>query len=196
VTLDWRSKCRRRAGSLLAGRLQLGAAAGAALIALAMTPAGAGAAPIVQHLPFSATNPDDNLCGIEGSSVISGRDNVQQFANGRLKDEGRSKYVFTATATRKSVEINAAFQHTFGAPISVSPDGSETFVESYKGLPAQVKLPRGRMLLRDAGDVKLLTTIDADGNLVSVTPLAENGPHPIADSDGGLLCNVVIAALT
>ena len=78
----------------------------------------------------------------------------------------------------------------------MSPDGSETFVESYKGLPALVKLPRGRMLLRDAGDVKLLTTIDADGNLVSVTPLAEHGPHPIADSDGALLCSVVTAALT
>jgi hypothetical protein len=169
---------------------------GVALLAVMLTAARASAAPIVQHLPFSGTNPTDNLCGIDGASVVTGLDNIQAFTDGRLQDQGTSKYVFTATLTGKSVEIDTAFRHTFGAPLIVNPDGSETFVESYKGLPALIKLPNGMTLARDAGDVNLLTTIDAEGNLVSVTLLAENGPHPIADSDGALACDVIVPALT
>ncbi len=45
-----------------------------------------GAAPLVNrfHGTFSDTFPD-NICGIDGTTVVSGMDNIQEFADGNLQ---------------------------------------------------------------------------------------------------------------
>jgi hypothetical protein len=179
---------RRRVG-LLAGL----AAAGA----LSVFASSASAAPIVDHFhaTFSEVNPTDDLCGIDGSSVTNGMDNVQVFADGTVKDQGSSDYVFTSATTGKSVEIFFAQQFAQTLEV-VNPDGSMTFIATTKGLPEKIKLPNGPVLSRDAGNVTFLNTFDADGNFLSQTVVDVKGPHPDLASGFTLMCDVIIPALS
>src|SRR5512132_188355 len=118
---------------------------------LALMASGTAAAPLVEqfHGTFSETFPD-NLCGIDGTSVVSGMDNIQVFADGTFKDEFRLNQTFTSAATGKSVLLFAANQFVGTGPID-NGDGTVTFVSTFKGLPEKIKLPNGRVLSRDAG---------------------------------------------
>jgi len=169
----------------------------AATILVALLASSAGAAPPVQqfHGKFSDVNPTDNQCGIAGSSYDSGMDNIQVFADGTFKDEFTLKYVFTSDATGKSFEIHVAQQMTSTLEV-VNPDGSMTFIDTFKGLPEQIKIPNGPQLSRDAGNVTFLDTFDASGNFLSRTVVDEKGPHPDLDSDFSLFCDVIVPALT
>ncbi len=169
----------------------------AAALLMALMASSAAAAPIVQefHGTFSDTNPNDNLCGIAGSSVDSGMDNIQVFADGTFKDQFTFQYYFTASGSGKTVEIFVAQQFTSVGP-TVNPDGTLTFADTFKGLPETLKLPNGPIISRDAGNVTFLDTFDADGNFISRTIASEQGPHPDLDSDFALFCDVIVPALT
>jgi hypothetical protein len=177
-------------------RFALGVLAGALFLAwMAST---AGAAPLVDrfHGTFSDTF-QDNICGIDGTSVVNGMDNIQVFADGTFKDEFRLNQVFTSAATGKSVVLFAANQFVGDGPPIDNGDGTITFVSTFKGLPEKVKLPNGRVLLRDAGFVSFNDTFDATtGDFLGTTISPENGPHPDLDSDGALFCDVIVPALS
>jgi hypothetical protein len=169
----------------------------AGMVVVGLLASGAGAARIVQqfHGTFSDVNPVDNQCGIAGSSYDSGMDNIQVFADGTFKDQFTLKYVFTSDATGKSFEIHVAQQQTSTLE-TVNPDGSMTFVDTFIGLPEQIKIPHGPVLSRDAGNVTFLDTFDADGNFLSRTVVDEKGPHPDLDSDFTLFCDVIVPAIS
>jgi hypothetical protein len=164
---------------------------------LALMASTAGAAPLVNrfHGTFSETFPD-NICGIDGTTVVSGMDNIQEFADGTFKDEFRQNYVFTSAATGKSVLLFVAQQFTGTGPID-NGDGTITFVSTFKGLPEKIKLPNGRVLSRDAGFVSFNDTFDATtGEFLGETISPENGPHPDLDSGFTLFCDVIVPALS
>jgi len=168
---------------------------GALLLASAASTA--GAAPLTDrfHGTFSDTFPD-NICGIDGTSVVNGMDNIQVFADGTFKDQFRINQVFTSAATGKSVLLFAADQNVFVGPID-NGDGTVTFTNTFKGLPEQIKLPNGRVLSRDAGFVTFNDTFDATtGDFLGETISPENGPHPDLDSGFTLFCDVVVPALS
>jgi hypothetical protein len=73
----------------------------------------AAAAPVVEqfHGTFSDTFAD-NICGIDGASVVNGMDNIQGFANSTFKDQFRQNVVFTSAATGKSALLFVAQQFT------------------------------------------------------------------------------------
>jgi hypothetical protein len=170
----------------LAGALLLGSIA-----------ASAAAAPIVDrfHGTFSETFTGD-LCGIEGTFVINGMDNIQVFADGTFKDEFRQNLVFTSDATQKSVLLFVAQQFVGQGPID-NGDGTVTFLATFKGLPEKLKLPNGQVLLRDAGNVTFRDTFDATtGEFLGETISPENGPHPDLDSGFALFCDVIVPALS
>jgi hypothetical protein len=180
-----------------AGMRRINALAGlVALVVMAVVAPTAAAAPIVErfHDIFSDTNPTDNLCGVDGSSYDNGMDNIQVLGDGTSKDNFRFTYVFTSAATGKSVEIFIA-QPLSGREVA-NPDGSVTFITVFKGLPLTIKLPKGRVLSRDAGNATIATTFDADGNFVSRTVSDEKGPHPLLDGDPALFCDVILPALS
>ena len=157
----------------------------------------AGAAPLVDrfHGTFSDTFPD-NICGIDGTSVVSGMDNIQVFADGTFKDEFRLNQVFTSAATGKSVLLFAANQFVGAGPID-NGDGTVTFTSTFKGLPEKLKLPNGPVLSRDAGFVTFNDTFDATtGDFLGETISPENGPHPDLDSGFTLFCDVIVPALS
>jgi hypothetical protein len=173
----------------------LAALVGALLLASAASTA--GAAPLTDrfHGTFSDTFPD-NICGIDGTSVVNGMDNIQVFADGTFKDQFRINQVFTSTATGKSVLLFAADQNVFVGPID-NGDGTVTFTSTFKGLPEMIKLPNGRVLSRDAGFVTFNDTFDATtGDFLGETISPENGPHPDLDSGFTLFCDVVVPALS
>jgi hypothetical protein len=164
---------------------------------LAFMASSTGAAPLVNrfHGTFSDTFPD-NICGIDGTTVVSGMDNIQEFADGTFKDQFRQNAVFTSAATGKSVEIFVAQQFTGVGPID-NGDGTITFVSTFKGLPEMLKLPNGPVLSRDAGFVSFNDTFDATtGEFLGETISPENGPHPDLDSGFALFCDVIVPALT
>jgi hypothetical protein len=71
-----------------------------------------------------------------------------------------------------------------------------TFVTSYKGLPEKLQTANGPILLRDAGVITFADTFDlATGDFIG-SEVTIRGPHPEADSDFVLFCDVVTAALT
>ena len=168
-----------------------------AALSLALMASSASSAPIVEH--FHGTFSDtfaDNICGIDGTTVVSGMDNIQVFADGTFKDQFRQNYVFTSAATGKSVLLFVAQQFVGTGPID-NGDGTITFVSTFKGLPEKIKLPNGRVLSRDAGFVSFNDTFDATtGDFLGETISPENGPHPDLDSGFTLFCDVIVPALT
>jgi hypothetical protein len=157
----------------------------------------AGAAPLTDrfHGTFSDTSPG-NICGIDGTIVDSGMDNIQVFADGTFKDQFRENLVFTSSATGKSVELFVAEQFTGKGPID-NGNGTLTFINTFKGMPEKLKLPNGRILSRDAGNVSFIIIVDAaTGDLISQTTVGEKGPHPDLDSDFARFCDVIVPALS
>jgi hypothetical protein len=179
------------------GRRRIVALAGlvAVMLMAVMAPGAAAAQPVEQaHDTFSDTNTTDNLCGIDGSSYDNGVDNFAVFADGSSRDEFRLNYVFTSSATGRSVELFVA--QVSAATVDVHPDGSRTYIVTFNGLPEKIRLPNGSVLSRDAGRVIFLDTEDADGNFVSRTLIDESGPHPDLDSDFAIFCDVIVPALS
>jgi hypothetical protein len=147
------------------------------------------------HGTFSETF-GDNICGIDGTSVVNGMDNIQVFADGTFKDQFRVNQVFTSAATGKSVLIFVAQQFVGAGPID-NGDGTVTFTSTFKGLPEKLKLPNGAVLSRDAGYVTFNDTFDATtGDFLGETISPENGPHPDLDSGFALFCDVIVPALS
>jgi hypothetical protein len=168
-----------------------------ASVSLALMASSAASAPLVDrfHGTFSDTFPD-NICGIDGTSVVSGMDNIQVFADGTFKDQFRLNQLFTSAATGKSVLLFAANQFGGTGPTD-NGDGTVTFSSVFKGLPEKIKLPNGRVHSRDAGFVSFNDTFDATtGEFLGETISPENGPHPDLDSGFTLFCDVIVPALS
>jgi hypothetical protein len=172
--------------------------------ALALTLAGSSgafaAAPIVnEHNRFTDTFPDE-LCGIEGTSTISVVDNFRLYADGTFLGTGTFRQVFTAAESGKSVVIFSAGQGSGPAEPIQNPDGTITFIQTYKGLPEKLSILGGPTLLRDAGVVTIASTFrplpNGDLEFVSQTVSGEHGPHPDLASDFELFCEVLVPALT
>ena len=165
--------------------------------ALAGAGVGAASAPVLHtHENFTDTF-DDEICGIAGTSEVRGVDNFTLYADNTFKDNFELQQTFTAAGSGKSIVFHVA-QHVTGndEPID-NGDGTLTFVNTFKGLPEQIKLPNGRVLSRDAGSVTFTLLIDAaTDELISQTVSSEKGPHPDLDSDFEIFCNVVAPALS
>jgi len=171
-----------------------GVAACIAVFAVAMA-SSASAAPIASHFhtALSDSNPNDNVCGIDGSSVVTGTLNVQSFADGTSWAEIHFAYVFTAAASGKSIQISGSDRN--GGITTDNGDGTFTAISTFKGLPQKLSLGNGRTLSRDAGNVTFIQTFDADGNLLSQVLSPLHGPHP-SIADPNLFCDVLVPALT
>ena len=169
----------------------------AAIVAVVMPGSGVAAKPVFHsHENFSDTFAD-NVCGIPGTSVVRGVDNTTVYANNTFKDNFTLTQTFTASASGKSIRIHIANQVTGNDQPIDNGDGTVTFVNTFTGLPEQLKIKNGPVLSRDAGVVTLTQTFDATtGDLVSQTVSGEKGPHPDLDSDFAIFCDVLIPALT
>ena len=198
-----RSSFRLQGGRRLS-RLSLFSVA-AALAAAWLAGVGLAGAPTERsHENFTDTFPDQ-ICGIDGTSTVKGVDNFS-IRGTTFTEHFEVTQVFTATASGKSVVIRVA-QRASGPldPIYVNDNGDGTvtftFLNTFIGLPEQLRILNGPVLLRDAGVVTIASTfiytIATDSYaFVSRSVSGQHGPHPDLASDFEAFCNVLIPALT
>jgi hypothetical protein len=74
--------------------------------------------------------------------------------------------------------------------------GTITFVTSFVGLPEKIQTAQGAVLLRDAGVITFADTFDLETGEFLGSEVTIKGPHPEADSDFVLFCEVITEALT
>ena len=167
------------------------------LAALALAAqAAAGKVVFHSHDNFTDMFPD-NICGIDGTSLVKGVDDSWVYPNNTIKDNFTLDQVFTANASGKSIRIHVAQQLTSQDQPIDNGDGTVTFIDTFKGLPEQLKINNGPLLSRDAGNVTFVRIFDATtGDFISQTVSSEKGPHPDLDSGFSVFCNVLVPALT
>lgn len=197
------AKPARRSGSLAEGgfRWARHTMVRALLIALTMAltvlPGTAlGAKPIEQfHGHFTETFSDE-ICGIPVDVNVVVTDNFFLYADGSFKATGSAKQTFTNPVNGKSVLLSSAGTVTGPPPIVDEEAGTITFLISFKGLPEKIQSAHGRVLLRDAGIITFAETFDlVTGEFIS-SEIIVKGPHPEADSDFTLFCEVISEALS
>ena len=80
--------------------------------------------------------------------------------------------------------------------VAVSGDPAGIHVHDFitRGLPELFKTPHGGVLIRDAGYIVFRATLDGD-TFVGIEIVVNKGPHPEADSDFELFCQIMPEAL-
>lgn len=157
--------------------------------------------PEVAQGNFDETFENVDVCGINVDVRARGSftdhvffDNDGNFE--RFTSTSSVKQTFTAD-NGKSVIVQNAGQFADTDGIIDEAAGTITFVYTYKGLPEQIRTPHGPVLVRDAGVITFADTFDLEtGDFISSEVLVNNGPHPEADSNFELFCEVITAALS
>ena len=171
---------------------------GAAALMLTAAPAGAavGAKPIEQFHDHFTESFSDEICGIPVDTVIVVTDNFFVYEGDSFKATSSFRGTSTNPVNGKSVVISSAGQVSGPPPIVDEEAGTITFLVSFKGLPEKIQTANGPVLLRDAGIITFADTFDLEtGDFIS-SEIIVKGPHPEADSDFTLFCEVISEALT
>jgi hypothetical protein len=170
----------------------------ALVTALVALPAPALAAkPIAQFHDHFTDSFSAEICGIDVDVDLVVTDNFFLYADGTTKDTSSVKQTFTNPENGKSVVVSSAGQITGPPPVVDEEAGTITFLTSFKGLPEKIQTAHGPVLLRDAGIITFADTFDLEtGEFISSETIVNKGPHPEADSDFTLFCEVISGALT
>jgi hypothetical protein len=163
---------------------------------LALPSAALAAAPQVFHSHFTDDFTGGDLCGVTVDGHVVVNITTQLFGDGHAVSTGSVLQTFTNPANGKAVTVSGAGPTIDAAPVVDEQAGTITFTQTYKGLPEKIQTVHGSVLTRDAGIISFvdtfdLTTSDFLGEQVIIT-----GPHPEADADFNLFCQVVVPALT
>jgi hypothetical protein len=177
----------------------IAALCGAAALLLTAAPAGAavGAKPIEQFHDHFTESFSDVICGIPVDVVIVVTDNFFLYEDDSFKDTASFRSTVTNPANGNSVRISSAGQNSGPPPIVDEEAGTITFLTSFKGRPEKIQTANGPVLTRDAGIITFADTFDLEtGDPIASEILVTKGPHPEADSDFTLFCEVITEALT
>jgi hypothetical protein len=180
------------------GRLALVRALLVALVtAFVVFPAPALAAqPIEQFHEHFTESFSDEVCGIAVDVEIVVTNNFFLYADGTFKATGSFQATFTNPETGESVVVSSAGQVTGPPPVVDEEAGTITFMTSFIGLPEKIQTAQGAVLLRDAGVITFADTFDLEtGEFISSEIIVNRGPHPEAESDFTLFCEVISGAL-
>jgi hypothetical protein len=169
----------------------------ASVAALAVVPGTAlGAKPVAQFHDHFTDSFSSEICGIPVDVDLVVTDNFFIYADGSAKDTSSVQQTFTNPVNGKSVVLSNAGLISFPTAIIDEEAGTITFLTSFKGLPEKIQTAGGPVLIRDAGIITFADTFDlVTGDFIS-TEVIVNGPHPEADSDFTLFCQVISGALT
>lgn len=143
----------------------------------------------------------DTFCGIDGQSTVHGVNSLS-FRGDTFTEHLELTQVFTADESGKSIVAHVAQRVTGLADPIVNEDGTLTFINTFQGLPEQIRIPHGPVLSQDAGAVTQAQTYSYDPVTEEYTFISRelsglHGPHPDLLSDFGVFCDDVIApALT
>ena len=156
------------------------------------------AAPLVSHGNVTDSEENVDLCGINvdvsTTAVFTNKLFVDSAGNFRFTETLSVKSTFTAD-NGKSVVIQAANLLIDPGPVIDEVAGTITFTATFKGLPEKISTARGPVLLRDAGLITFSDTFDLNTFEFISSDVVIAGPHPDAESDFVLFCEVITAAL-
>jgi hypothetical protein len=168
----------------------------AVVAAFAVVPGTAlGAKPIAQFHDHFTDSFSGEVCGIAVDIDVVVTDNFFLYADDSFKDTSSATQTFTNPENGESVIVYNAGQVT-GQAIVDEEAGTVTFVTSFIGLPEKIQTANGPVLLRDAGIISFADTFDLETGEFIGSDVTLNGPHPEADSDFELFCEVITGALT
>ncbi len=168
----------------------------AAVVACVLLPAGALAAkPVEQFHDHFTDSFTEDICGIQVNTELVVTDNFFVYADDSFKDTSSVMATFTNPENGQSVVLSNAGQVT-GTAIVDEEAGTISFVTTYEGLPEKIQTAGGPVLLRDAGVISFIDTFDLETGEFISSDVVIKGPHPEADSDFELFCEVMTDALT
>jgi hypothetical protein len=175
------------------------AAVAAATAATAM-PSIAGAEPPDRfHAHFTDTLLDIEVCGITVDIVFDVVITEQAFFDNqgnfdRFMTNVSGRETWTAD-NGKSIRLQYSNQ-VVATEVIDEAAGTITFSDTFRGLPEKIMTRGGPVLTRDAGLITFTATFDLEtGDLIS-EDVSFTGPHPEAESDFTLFCEVITAALS
>jgi hypothetical protein len=157
--------------------------------------------PEITHGSFDDTEEGVDVCGIIVDIHVQGRFTDHVF----FDNEGNfERFMSTSSGTQtltaengKSVVIQFANQFSEPEGIIDEAAGTITFIDTFKGLPEQIRTPHGPVIVRDVGLITFANTFDLETEeFVSQEILVNRGPHPDADSDFELFCEVITDVLS
>ena len=163
-----------------------------------VTAAPAGAAtPQVFHEELNFSFRDIDQCGFTVDSRVQGTHTSQTFVdrsgNVSFQDVAHVVSTLTNVANGKVVYVDSAGRDAYGGPGVVNPDGTITFTDTLTGRDQRVYTSHSSVLLKDAGYLAILDTVDADGNILD-EQLIVHGPHQFA-GDFSAYCDAIAAAI-
>ena len=179
---------------------RLAAAVGAGSVLLLMTLAAAPAAhaadPEVNHFRDVGTDVDPDFCGTGQQIDIAFDIRVTEWLSPNqadFKSTSTGKVTFTNPLTGDTVTLLFAGA-SIGETISGDPEGLHVVEFTVVGLPELFKTPGGGVLTLDAGYIVVQQTFEGD-EFISQETIFVKGPHPQADSDFELFCEIMPEAL-
>jgi hypothetical protein len=168
----------------------------AAVLALAGPSAALGANPDINHFTDSGTDTDTDFCGTGKTVNIAFDVRGTEFFDPKQADfkvTVRGTVLFT-----NPLNGNTVIQHfanlSLDTTVSGDPEGLHTHEFTTIGLPELFRMEHGGVLTRDAGYIVFRDTFDGD-EFISSEIVINRGPHPQADSDFELFCEIMTTAL-
>jgi hypothetical protein len=150
----------------------------------------------VNHFRDVGTDVDPDFCGTGKQVDVEFDVRVTEWF---APHNGDYKSVATGFVTLTNPLTGDAVINRFSGPfwaevVSGDPDGLHVFEVTTKGLAEMFKTPHGGVLTRDAGYIQFHDTFDGE-EFVGGEIVINKGPHPQADSDFELFCQIIPEAL-
>jgi hypothetical protein len=152
------------------------------------------------------TTTDDDLCGIPVTTHAEGVQNgivrLDKAGHELFKVAGHVDVTWTNPATGLSISnhVSGMFRDI---KVVDNADGTTTIYSMNVGVPERLETPDGTVLVKDVGRIVFADTFDFgdpdnpdDDVFISNEVVSINGPHPEADADFELFCEVAVDALT
>jgi hypothetical protein len=151
------------------------------------------------HNPFDETFENENVCGINVDIHVQGHLNLwlRTDHEGNVNFEATRMESDTFTADNgKSVLIQIKGLYAETVPIIDEAAGTSTYDFTVRGQWQTIRTPHGPALLKDVGLITLAAVVDIEADqFLSLEVLVSHGPHPQADSDFTVFCDVFTSAL-
>jgi hypothetical protein len=169
---------------------------GVALVALACAPSALAAGQQGSHFRDVGTDVDPDFCGTGQEIDVAFNVRVNEWLAPHKAD---FKTIATGKVTLTNPLTGDTVLNRFAGPVWVmivsgDPEGVHVEESIVKGLPELWKLPHGGVLTRDAGYIVIRSTFDGE-EFLSSEIVVNKGPHPQADSDFELFCQILPPAL-
>ena len=141
------------------------------------------------HITISGSDAVDDFCGTGQTVTVSFRGVFNSW-----DDKAFGHVANTWTNPLNGATVIESFSGGGKFRIVDDGNGAYTIVSERQGMPVQIHLANGRLLLRDAGYIAFHDHFDAEDNYLG-TDVVVHGPHPDFESGFELWCEVMVAAL-